>query len=187
MVFGDFNPVLFENLWLLAFGYPYDRVADDFGGFDFSQLLVSRKAVLGRPASYWRYLAHAITARSSFQLLPRTQFISRRVDLSPNYGFNKGVSIWFEHLWHLLFDSRFFPERVDAGSWQGSGRDLRAFTRLGDPALPLGVRLGGSGPDSIMLRHYWLSADEQCALFNDRQGCHLAKLFAVGVPPDGRM
>lgn len=184
---GDFNPVLFENMWLRTFGCPFDPIADDFGGYDFSQLLVSRRAAQSRPSFFWKKLARAITDRSSFQFLPGTDFISRRVDLSPHYGFNKGVSIWFEHMWHLLFDPRFFPERPDAGSHRGSGRDLRYFTRLGDPKMSLGIRLGGAGPDSIMLRHYWLSADEQCALFKDRQGCHLARLAAHGVLPNGRV
>ncbi|CAD7934411.1 unnamed protein product [Amoebophrya sp. A120] len=40
-------------------------------------------------------------------------FVSDRVDLTPRYGFNKGVCIWFEHLWHLLFgvdDARWKPK-----------------------------------------------------------------------------
>mmetsp|Transcript_63248 Transcript_63248/g.206384 ORF Transcript_63248/g.206384 Transcript_63248/m.206384 type:complete len:650 (+) Transcript_63248:178-2127(+) len=184
--FGDFNPVLFENVWRWTFGCDFDARTDDFGGFDFSQLLVSKRAAQARSAGFWRHLARAITDRSSFQLLPGTRFISRRVDLSPQYKFNKGVSIWFEHLWHLVFDPLFFPEKPDAGSLEPGGqRDLRAFTRMGDPRLPLGFRVGGMGvPDSVMLRHYWLSADEQCKLFKDRQGCHLAKLSSVGAKPE---
>merc|ERR1712194_948265 len=108
-------------------GSTFDPGTDDFGGYDFAQLLVSRRAVLGRPAAFWHYLSHSASAQASFQFLPGTRFISRRVDLSPHWGFNKCVSHWFERMWHLLLDRRFFPELSDAGN-SGAGRDLRAFT-----------------------------------------------------------
>mmetsp|Transcript_47235 Transcript_47235/g.151609 ORF Transcript_47235/g.151609 Transcript_47235/m.151609 type:complete len:231 (-) Transcript_47235:61-753(-) len=139
------------------------------------QRRLRRRAVLRRPPSFWHRRALVVSERRSFELLPGTRFISRRVDLSPAYGFNKGVCIWFEHMWHLLFEERFLPDAT-------SGRpiDLRAFTRLGDATLPLGLRIGGSLPDSVMQRHYWLSAREQCDIFRDEQGCSLAKLEAQG-------
>ena len=109
---SGYNPILLQNLWMMAFGRPLEPTeGDDLGGYDFSQLLVTRRAVLQRPAAYWRYLSKQISARSSFQLLPGTGFISRRTDLSVNDPWNKGVCAWFEHLWHMLFDPDFFPTR----------------------------------------------------------------------------
>eukprot|EP00928_Gymnodinium_smaydae_P092180 TRINITY_DN75992_c0_g1_i1.p1 TRINITY_DN75992_c0_g1~~TRINITY_DN75992_c0_g1_i1.p1 ORF type:complete len:720 (-),score=96.93 TRINITY_DN75992_c0_g1_i1:484-2577(-) len=160
--FGEYNGVLLENLWRLTFQRPFDAVSDNFGGYDFSQILVSRRAITQHSASYWRHLARATSARNSYELLPGTRFVSRRVDLTPAFGFNKGVCIWFEHMWHLLFDSRFFSPN---GS---SARDLRAFTRLGDTSLPLALR---RGPDNIMMRQYWLSSSEQCIYLRDKLGC----------------
>eukprot|EP00438_Fugacium_kawagutii_P007968 Skav221213 [mRNA] locus=scaffold2467:147969:149066:- [translate_table: standard] len=109
---GGYNPVLLQNLWRMAFGRDLDPrgSGDDLGGYDFSQLLVTRRAVLQRPAAYWRYLSHVISARASFQLLPGTKFISRKIDLSKYDPFNKGVCVWFEHMWHMLFDRNFFPD-----------------------------------------------------------------------------
>lgn len=181
-IFGDFNPVLLDTIWREIFGVPYDKDKDDFGGYDFSQLLVSQRAASARPASFWRRLATRMSSKASFQLLPGTKFISTRVDLSARYGYNKGVCIWFEHMWHLLFDPLFFPERPNAGSnVPGGNRDLRAFTRLGDPRLPLGYRVAALGaPDSIMIRHYWLNAHEQCSLLKDRQACALAAIDYIG-------
>lgn len=162
-----YNPALLENLWRLAFRRPFNATTDHFGGYDFSQLLVSRRAAQQRPPSYWRYLSNVVSARSSYELLPATRFVSSRIDLSHGLNFNKGVCVWFEHFWHLLFDRRFFPDEV--------AQDLRAFTRLGDPELPLGLR---GGPDSVMQRHYWLGAHDQCAIFRDAQGCHLKRIEA---------
>ena len=108
---SGYNPILLQNLWRMAFGRDLDPLqGDDLGGYDFSQLLVTRRAVLRRPAAYWRYLSHVISARASFQKLPGTNFISRRTDLSVNDPWNKGVCAWFEHIWHMLFDPDFFPE-----------------------------------------------------------------------------
>lgn len=187
--FGIYNPVLLENLWRLAFGRAFTAPIDDFGGFDFAQLLVSRRAALRRAASYWRDLSQAISARASYQLLPGTTFISRRVDLTASESFNKGVGIWFENIWHLLFDPRFFPDAVIAPAVENStqvssfprlgAQDLRAFTRVGDRLLPLGLRML---PDSTMMRHYWLSAEEQCNVLKDSKGCHLAKLQHAWQP-----
>lgn len=111
---GGYNPILLQNLWLRAFGRDLDPIqGDDLGGYDFSQLLVTRQAVLHRPVAYWRYLSQVISARSSFELLPGTKFISRRTDLSVNDPWNKGVCAWFEHIWHMLFDPSFFPDGND--------------------------------------------------------------------------
>jgi hypothetical protein len=108
---SGYNPILLQNLWRMAFGRDLDPLhGDDLGGYDFSQLLVTRRAVLRRPAAYWRYLSRVISARSSFEHLPGTKFISRRTDLSVNDPFNKGVCAWFEHIWHMLFDPDFFPD-----------------------------------------------------------------------------
>lgn len=176
--FGDFSPTVLENLWSLVFRCPFDARVHDFGGYDFSQLLLSRRAVEARPSSFWRRLSRELFSAKAYQLLPGVKFVSRRVDLSPRYGFNKGVSIWFEHMWHLLFDPSFFPEG-------GSGRDLRSYTRLANPWLPPGVRLSYLGlPDSVMMRHYWLPAAVQCLLLRDRQGCHLARLEQAGATAD---
>merc|ERR1712216_975498 len=131
----------------------------------------SSRAVSRRPKSFWRYLSRAVSARASFQFLPGTRFVSRRIDLTANWGFNKGVCIWFEHMWPLLFDPRFFPDAATRAA-----KDLRAFTRLADASLPLGLR---TGPDGVMLRHYLLTADEQCAIIRDAAGCHYARVAAM--------
>eukprot|EP00435_Cladocopium_sp_Y103_P041038 s2924_g11.t1 len=189
---SGYNPILLQNLWRMAFGRDLDPLrGDDLGGYDFSQLLVTRRAVLRRPAAYWRYLSKVISARSSFEKLPGTKFISRRTDLSVNDPFNKGVCAWFEHIWHMLFDPDFFPDgdedqltrlflppghfpshvpsllRIDQES------DLRYFTNLHDKRLPLGLR---PGPDTVMGRHYWFSAEKQCKALKDEQGCRMLKM-----------
>ncbi|CAJ1401798.1 unnamed protein product [Effrenium voratum] len=168
---SGYNPRLLQNLWRMVFGTDLSPFAgDDLGGYDFSQLLVTRRAVERRPARYWRYLSRVISARASFELLPGARgFISRRTDLSPHDPFNKGVCAWFEHLWHMLFDPRFFPDSKHASKES----DLRAFTTLHDPMLPLGLR---AGPDSVMGRHYWLSAEEQCNAIKDEQGCRILQM-----------
>ena len=43
---SEYNPELMDIVWNAAFGRNYDAVSDDHGGYDFSQLLVSRRAVL---------------------------------------------------------------------------------------------------------------------------------------------
>eukprot|EP00930_Biecheleria_cincta_P001585 TRINITY_DN102720_c0_g1_i1.p1 TRINITY_DN102720_c0_g1~~TRINITY_DN102720_c0_g1_i1.p1 ORF type:complete len:679 (-),score=86.89 TRINITY_DN102720_c0_g1_i1:34-2070(-) len=170
-----YNPRLLENMWRIIFGRELQPEAgDDLGGYDFSQLLVSRQAVLQRPANYWRYLVRALSARSSFELLPGTRFVSRKVDLSPTMPWNKGLSVWLEHMWHLLFDRHFFPDSMGMNASRlGSGRDLRSFTHVSNRRLPLGLR---AGPDNVMARHYWLTAEEQCAVLEDEQGCRLLRL-----------
>ncbi|CAK9105811.1 unnamed protein product [Durusdinium trenchii] len=112
---SGYNPILLQNLWRMAFGRKLDPVGgDDLGGYDFSQLLVTRRAISRRSPAYWRYLSQVISARASFELLPGTRgFISRRTDLSVNDPFNKGVCAWFEHIWHMLFDPSFFPDDAD--------------------------------------------------------------------------
>lgn len=167
-----YNPHLLENLWRMAFGRQIDPGSgDDMGAYDFSQILVSRSAVMLRPPAYWRYLSQAVSAKSSYELLPGTRFISRKVDLTTNHKHNKGVCIWFEHLWHLLFDSRFFPDQREDPATKA--KDYRSFTHLGDPSLPLGIRLP---PDSVIARHYWLNAEQQCLVLRDHMGCRLLKL-----------
>ncbi|CAE7204627.1 RPL27B [Symbiodinium natans] len=161
-----YNPRLLENMWRMVFGRDLDPFSgDDLGGYDFSQLLVTRRAVLRRPARYWRYLSRVLSARSSFELLPGTKFISRRIDLSVNDPHNKGVCAWFEHMWHMLFDPRYFPKQDGPQEV-----DLRSFTRLHDRDLPLGLR---SGPDTVLGRHYWLNAEQQCRALQDEQGCRI--------------
>eukprot|EP00434_Breviolum_minutum_P037515 symbB.v1.2.033265.t1/scaffold4109.1/size44509/2 len=170
---GGYNPILLQNLWLRAFGRDLDPIqGDDLGGYDFSQLLVTRRAVLHRPVAYWRYLSQVISARSSFELLPGTKFISRRTDLTVNDPWNKGVCAWFEHIWHMLFDPSFFPDGND-----DKEPDLRYFTSLHDKRLPLGLR---SGPDTVMGRHYWFSAEEQCNALRDEQGCRIWQMQQDG-------
>ncbi|CAE7949359.1 unnamed protein product, partial [Symbiodinium sp. KB8] len=189
-----YNPRLLENMWQMIFGRPLDPFSgDDLGGYDFSQLLVTRRAVLNRPARYWRYLSKVLSAKSSFELLPGTRFISRRTDLTVNDPHNKGVCAWFEHMWHMLFDPRYFPRK--AGTVQEA--DLRSYTRLHDEALPLGLR---AGPDTVLGRHYWLNAEQQCRALRDEQaavlvtfwlhsehfcGDHLDEQVKVMLPPLG--
>lgn len=169
----EYNPVLLDTLWRVLYGLPFDPVADEFGGYDFGQLLVTRQAVLRRSPSYWRYVAGAVAAKHTFRLLPGTKFISKRVDLDPRSSFNKGLSVWMEHQWHLLLDPRFFPERPGAGSDAGGPRNLCAYTRLADRGLPLGLRLP---PDSVVLRHYLLDAPQQLRLLADSMSRHQARL-----------
>merc|ERR1712100_131279 len=38
---GEYNPVLLDNLWRWSFGRSFHTRHDNFGGYDFSQLLVS--------------------------------------------------------------------------------------------------------------------------------------------------
>eukprot|EP00392_Amoebophrya_sp_AT5.2_P008236 g8255.t1 len=68
-------------------------------------------------------------------------FISERVDLTPSTGWNKGVCIWFEHMWHLLFG----PAEVRWGP-KSQRKDVALEKALeGDPSGVLEQKLGAPG------------------------------------------
>lgn len=202
---GDYNPVLLTRIWELLFQENLDPRKHDFGGFDFNQILVSRRAMRRHARSYYGFLSEALHMGGSFRALagrdplrmqsvgersameaavrvggvggsggqaawkrrvrlrrrgraggggvrnkveeeegfsgeepvrtarsvswPSTElFISQRVDLTPGYHWNKGVCIWFEHLWHLLFHPEYMLRRSGGNVGCGSESAREAAT-----------------------------------------------------------
>lgn len=48
-----------------------------------------------------------------------------------------------------------------------------------------------AGPDTVMARHYWFSASEQCGVLKDEQGCRILRMQEdwrrQSVRPSGAM
>merc|ERR1711871_1343011 len=104
------------HIWELLFEQPFIPNIDDWGGYSFMQIAVSRDAMLRRPRSFWERAWQALARQQNYQLLPGTRFISWRTDGLANFSWHKGVEIAMEHLPHVLFfphaKSRLWPTRL---------------------------------------------------------------------------
>lgn len=206
---GALNPDLLYTIWDVLFQEDFpNKKENDFGGYDFNQLLISGPRIRLRPRSWYEFVAFRLQAEETFRFLPgevsnlsmrkflhrwrrrrsrrwaastsretvlpprrgrvpggwsrsATTFISHRVDLTGLWpSWNKGVCIWFEHLWHLIFAER--------------GRNVfdgKILARYHDPTIPIAFRLQ---LDNIQMHKHILTGEESCELLG--RGC------PVGVP-----
>ncbi|CAE7228129.1 unnamed protein product [Symbiodinium sp. CCMP2456] len=137
-----------EVAWELLFDRPPQLPEDDYGGYDFAQYIASRRAAESRPKAFWQNAWRSLCSASNYQLLLGTKFISWKEITDTEgkrrlFGFHKGLTTAFEHLYHVIFN----PE---AKTW-------RWPTRPRNPSLPLGLKLtkGGLGVGNLrQLRAY---------------------------------
>jgi len=137
-----------EVAWELLFDRPPQLPEDDYGGYDFAQYVASRSAAESRPKAFWQNAWRSLCSASNYQLLLGTKFISwKEITDSEGkrrlFGFHKGLTTAFEHLYHVIFNP-------GAKTW-------RWPTRPRNPSLPLGLKLtkGGLGVGNLrQLRAY---------------------------------
>ncbi|CAE7489457.1 unnamed protein product [Symbiodinium pilosum] len=137
-----------ELAWELLFGRLPQLPQDDYGGYDFAQFIASRAAAQSRPKAFWQNAWRALCSAANYQLLPGTTFISWKEITDTEgqrrlYGFHKGLTTAFEHLYHVIFNPQ---PPTQTWLWP---------TRLRDPSLAFGLKFPMGGNPALLRYYRW--------------------------------